>query len=159
MILTKVTVYTNQSSAELFANGVSLGVKEAADHFFYFDVPNDGVTHIIAVTGECRDESTIRKVATFNNAYRMKEKGAVLNWFDITEPDGCLSLNSKVGDVLATMQGKLFFANLMKQMMPAAEAGSTGTKVDASMFDILSGFTVLRLLNMAGGTLKIKGNR
>ena len=33
--VTKVTVYSNQPAVELFANGVSLGVKEAADHFFY----------------------------------------------------------------------------------------------------------------------------
>ena len=33
--VTKVTVYSNQPKVELFANGVSLGVQEAEDHFFY----------------------------------------------------------------------------------------------------------------------------
>jgi len=63
--VTKVTVYSNQPTVELFANGVSLGVKEAPDHFFYFDVPNVGQTHLVAVAGELKDESDIRKVDTF----------------------------------------------------------------------------------------------
>ena len=151
---TKVTVYSNQPSVELFADGESLGVKEAPDHFFYFEVPNAGVTHLVAQAGACRDESTIRKVETFNNAYRMKEKGAVLNWFDITEPEGYLSLNSKLSEVMASPQGKAFFFGLINKMMPPSEEG--GMKVDASMFDIMSSFTMLRLMNMAGGTLNIK---
>ena len=152
--VTKVTVYSNQSAVELFANGISLGVKEAPDHFFYFEVPNAGVTHLTAKAGDCRDESTIRKVETFNNDYRMKEKGAVLNWFDITEPEGFLSLNSKLAEVMASPQGNAFFFGLINKMMPPSEEG--GMKVDASMFDIMSSFTMLRLMNMAGGTLNIQ---
>ncbi len=40
--VTKVTVYSNLPEVELFANGNSLGVKTADDHFFRFDVPNVG---------------------------------------------------------------------------------------------------------------------
>ena len=32
--VTKVTVYSNQKTVELFANGESLGKKEASDHSF-----------------------------------------------------------------------------------------------------------------------------
>ena len=113
-----------------------------------------GVTHLTAKAGDCRDESTIRKVETFNNDYRMKEKGAVLNWFDITEPEGFLSLNSKLAEVMASPQGNAFFFGLINKMMPPSEEG--GMKVDASMFDIMSSFTMLRLINMAGGTLNIQ---
>ena len=70
--VTKVTVYSKQPKVELFANGKSLGIKEAADHFFCFEVPNAGETKLEAVAGECRDESTIRKVDTFNEDYRLK---------------------------------------------------------------------------------------
>lgn len=151
---TRVTVYSNQPCVELLANNVSLGTKEAKDHFFYFDVPIKDTTQLVAIAGECRDESRIRKVEKFNNDYRMKEKGAVLNWFDITEPEGYLSLNSKVADVMAVPRGKMYFFNLMGKLMPPAKEG--GTKVDESMFDILSGFSMLRLLNMAAGNLNIK---
>lgn len=66
---------------------------------------------------------------------------------------GCLSLNSKAANVLAVPQGKMYFMNLMGKLMPPAEEG--GMKVDESMFDILSGFTMLRFMNMASSNLKI----
>ncbi len=154
--VTKVTVYSNQPSVELFANGVSLGVKEAADHFFYFEVPNASETALLAVAGDCRDESRIRKVDTFNEAYRLKEKGAVLNWFDITEVEGYLSLNSKFGDIMATLPGKALLMGLMAKKLPKGGSGEKGGGFgfDASnlgsMMDMLSGFTLLRLTGMMG---------
>ena len=36
-----------------------------------------------AIAGDCKDTSFIRKVEIFNEDYRLKEKGAILNWFDI----------------------------------------------------------------------------
>ena len=153
---TKVTVYSNQPAVELFANGASLGVKEAADHFFYFDVPNVGETTLVAVAGECRDESFLRKVDTFNEAYRLREKSAVLNWFDITEPEGCLSLNSKFGDIMATVQGKMLIMGMLTKLAPkmGGDGKGTGAGFDMSslggMMDMLSSFTLLRLTGMMG---------
>jgi len=150
--VTKVTVYSNLPSVELLANGVSLGVKEAADHFFYFDVPNTAAeTHLVAVAGELRDESVIRKVTTFNEAYRLKEKGAILNWFDIEAPEGYLSLNDKMSDVLATVRGKLLFAGMMAKMMPKkGEKVMGGFELNEGMMEMMGGFTVLRLTSMLG---------
>ncbi len=157
--VTKVTVYSNQPKVELLANGESLGVKEAADHFFYFEVPNAGETKLTAVAGECRDESTIRKVDTFNEDYRLKEEGAILNWFDITEPEGYFSLNDKVGDIMATIQGKLLFASMLKKFLPKGEKGKAptamGFEINDSMMKMMAGFTVIRLLNMANGMLSL----
>ena len=156
--VTKVTVYSNLPTVELFANGVSLGAKEAADHFFYFDVPNVGETHLVAVAGELKDESMIRKVDVFNEDYRLKEKSAVLNWFDITMPEGYLSLNSKFSDIMGTMKGKLLvmglFAKLMPQAKGAAGAGMDGNTM-SGMMDMLGSFTFIRLAGMIG-TMGIK---
>ena len=159
--VTKVTVYSNLPSVELFADGKSLGVREAEDHFFYFSVPNVGQTVLTAVAGDCRDESRIRKVDTFNEDYRLKEQGAVLNWFDITEKEGFFSLNSKMGDILATPMGKVWFASLalsLKGQLDAGKkSGEKGEKKSGFSFDLkdlgsytqmLSGFTVLRLTGM-----------
>ena len=44
--------------------------------------------------------------------YILREQGAVLNWFDITEVEGRFSLNDKLGDVFKTLRGKLWFATL-----------------------------------------------
>ena len=153
---TKVTVYSNLPAVELFANGVSLGVKEAADHFFYFDVPNAGTTHLVAVAGEYKDESHIRKVEVFNEAYRLREKGAVLNWFDITEPEGYLSLNSTMGLILQTAGGQQLLGGIMSKMMPKNENGNAeaaGFELNESMMSMLNGFTLLRMITMAGGML------
>ena len=149
---TKVTVYSNMPEVELFANGVSLGKKTAEDHFFYFDVPNVGETHLVAVAGEFKDEGDIRKVEEFNTAYRLVEKNAVLNWFDIEAPEGYFSLNDKMGDILATVRGKLLFAGIMAKMMPKGKASAAGFDIDMAgpMMDMLGGFTVLRLTGMMG---------
>ena len=152
--VTKVTVYSNQRCVELFANGVSLGVKEAADHFFRFDVPNNGETHLEAVAGECRDESVIRKVETFNEAYRLQEKNAILNWFDITMPEGYFSINDKVGDIMGTVRGKMLFMKLITELMGQMKSKDSGATVNfefnSGMLDMLSSFTVLRLAGMVG---------
>jgi len=153
--VTKVTVYSNQPTVELFANGVSLGVQEAADHFFCFDVPNTGETTLVAAAGDLRDESIIRKVETFDETYRLKEKGAVLNWFDITEVEGHLSLNSKFADIMATTQGKLLimstFAKIAAQMKGKGGAASgMDLSTMGGMMDMLGGFTLLRLTGMMG---------
>ena len=164
--VTKVTVYSNQPTVELFANGESLGVKEAADHFFYFDVPNAGETTLLAVAGECRDESFLRKVETFNEEYLLKEKGAVLNWFDITEKEGYFSLNDKMGDIMQSVIGKVWFAGLMLTMKKKMDAGKAPSSEDgekkkgggfsvnsknlSNFTQMLGGFTVLRLTSMLG---------
>ncbi len=159
--VTKVTVYSNQPTVELFANGVSLGVKEAADHFFYFDVPNVGETELCAVSGSLKDCGKLRKVDTFNEDYRLKEKTAILNWFDITEVEGHLSLNDKLSDILATLQGKMLFAGLMMKFMPKGKKDGEkasvmgGFELNDSMMQMMGSFTVLRLLSMAGGMLGI----
>ncbi|MBO5713652.1 MAG: glycoside hydrolase family 2 protein, partial [Clostridia bacterium] len=161
--VTKVTVYSNMPEVELFANGVSLGKKSAEDHFFYFDVPNVGETKLEAVAGEYKDESVIRKVDTFNEEYRMKEVGAVINWFEIDMPDGRLSINDKMSVIMSTLRGKLVFFGLIAKIMKAVKAKNKGKgKKDGSMgfefkkqnmdgmMAMLGGFTLLRLSGMMG---------
>lgn len=152
---TKVTVYSNLPEVELFVNGKSLGKQESTEHFFYFDVPNEGESDLAAVAGECRDESHIRKVEKFNEAYRLKEKGAVLNWFDITEPEGCFSLNDKVEDIVSTEEGKKKFLELIGDILsrrPQEEGkeGETGPVFNDKMLKMLGSFTVLRMVGMMG---------
>ena len=161
--VTKVTVYSNQPEVELFANGVSLGKKTAEDHFFYFDVPNSGETKLEAVAGDLRDESVIRKVDKMNPDYILREQGAVLNWFDITEIEGRFSLNDKIGDVIKTLRGKLWFAGLfltlakkMSQAQPqskdkkAKKKKSKNPEMNSGVMNMIGGFTVLRFTGMLG---------
>ena len=145
--VTKVTVYSNQPAVELFANGVSLGVKEAADHFFYFDVPNAGETKIVAKAGDLTDEGFIRKVSEPNPDYILKEKGAVLNWWDIIEIPGYASLNTKLGKVNAAA-GLDHVQALLKPII--------GEAAQPQVLTMLDSMSVLRMVNLLTGSLHIE---
>ncbi len=148
---TKVTVYSNLETVELFANGKSLGKKQAPDHFFYFDVPNAGETTLVAKAGDCEDTSFIRKVAEFNDAYRLKEKGAVLNWFDVTAPEGYFSLNDRMDAILANPEGAKVLGGMLSSIMSKGqEASPVKTGMNEGMMKMLGSFTVLRLVSMLG---------
>ena len=146
--VTKVTVYSNLPEVELFANGVSLGKQTAEDHFFYFQVPNNGETTLVAVAGDQKDESIIRKVDTFNEAYRLKEQGAILNWFDVTEVEGYLSINSRLDAIMKTQEGMALFGQFMASLMGPAAAESGMSMASADMLQMLGSFTILRLIGM-----------
>ena len=148
---TKITVYSNLPEVELFVNGKSLGKQNAEDHFFYFQVPNAGESTLVAIAGDCRDESHIRKVEKFNEDYRMKEKGAVLNWFDITMPEGYFSLNDKLSDIMAKEEGRAFFMNIMGRIMPSGTA-EQAQENNGAMMQMLGSFTVIRMIGLMGAT-------
>ncbi len=156
--VTKVTVYSNLPEVELFVNGESLGKKSAPDHFFYFDVPNVGESTITAVAGEHSDTGTIRKVDKVNEDYILKEKGTVLNWFDVDAPEGRYSLNDKISDIMKSFRGKLWFIRFglgMKKKMSAGKpkgekAKAAGFELNEDMMQMMGGFTVLRMSSMAG---------
>ena len=99
---------------------------------------------------------------TFNEEYRLVEKGAILNWFDVTEKEGRLSLNSKMGDVLKTFRGKLIFMGLMKKVMGCKKGEkkkggmkAMGFEINADMMSMMNGFTVLRLFTLMGGMMNM----
>ena len=161
--VTRVTVYSNLPEVELFVNGESVGKKQAPDHFFYFDVKNEGESEIVARAGELSDSGIIRKVAEPNMDYVLREVGAVLNWFDVKEIPGRYSLNDKISDIVKSFRGKLWLISMglkLKKKMKAGKKNTEGEKksggfdVDLSagsgLMDMLGGFTVLRLTGMLG---------
>ena len=161
--VTKVTVYSNLPEVELFANGVSLGKKSADDHFFRFDVKNDGVTLLVAVAGDYKDQSEIHKVDKFNEAYRLKEEGAILNWFDIDAPEGYFSLNDKISEILKSPEGQRFFGGLMNSVLGGKAQENDGGPVKVSGFELtpdlmgmMGGFTMLRMLTLMGSMMEAK---
>ena len=99
----------------------------------------------------------------YNTQY-LKEQGAILNWFDITEREGYFSLNDKISAILKSPRGKLWTAGLIlgffRKMNAVKTAGKKGEKKDGSMsigpstigpmLQMVSGFSVLRLTNMVG---------
>ena len=106
-----------------------------------------------------KDERNIRKVDTFNEDYRLKEKGAVLNWFDVTEPAGRLSLNSKMSEIISTTRGKLIFMKIMGKMMGGknkrGKVEAAGFEIGPEMMAMMGGFTALRLFTLMGGMMDL----
>lgn len=152
---TKVTVYSNLPEVELFVNGESLGKQTSDVHFFYFDVPNAGESTLVAKAGECSDESKIRKVDKFNEEYRMKETGDVINWFEIEQPEGYFCINDKLGDIMSTMKGKIFLGKMMMKFMKSSDKKggapkAAGFEISEDMMKMMNGFTVKRILSMLG---------
>ena len=160
--VTKVTIYSNRPEVELFANGVSLGKKSSSEHFFYFEVSNMGVTKLEAVAGECKDYSELHRVEVFNEEYRFKEQGAILNWFEITSPEGYLSINDTLGDVMKTFRGKLYIMQFLLGLVKGIKKASSGKDKSGNgiafasmlknkdMWHMAAGFTVIRIANMVG---------
>ena len=149
----KITVYSNLPEVELFANGVSVGKVQAEDHFFRFEVKNEGETTLKAVAGDCVDESLIKKVDVFNEEYRLRESTTVLNWFDITEIEGRLSLNSKLSDITKTLRGKLALIPMLSKVMKSmggkkGKKGGTKMKLSPEMKQMMMGFTLLRMTGL-----------
>lgn len=164
----KIKVYSNQDEVELFANGESVGVQKKGEFpFFTFEVKNEGETVLTAKAGDLTDESKIRKVDSFNENYRMKEEGAVINWFEINTPVGYYSVNDTIGDIMESFRGKLAMlkigAMLLKVLkgdsQPSDEpkkkkskgASVMGFKPSKEMLQLGYGFTVKRVISMLGG--------
>lgn len=156
--VTRVTVYSNQQAVELLANGKLVGKQEKGEFpFFYFDVKNVGQTILVAKAGELTDESRICKVDVFDEAYRMKEVGAVLNWFEITNPAGYFCINDTVGDILQTCEGRRLMKELAEELHTISQKQKDGSPKKSTMemmpsktaLEMIKGFTVKRLLSMS----------
>ena len=83
---------------------------------------------------------------------RLKEKGAILNWFDITEVEGHLSLNDKMSDVLRAPEGAALFQGMMAQAGIGAGTDVMGFEMNEGMMQMMGGFTVIRLTSLLGMT-------
>ena len=166
--VTKVTVYSNQPEVELFANGESIGKQKKGKYpFFYFEVKNAGETTLTAKAGELEDTANIRKVDKPNEAYIMKEEGEVINWFDITMPDGKYSINDTIGDIMASFGGKIAMVKILLKLKNAMSGGKekdgkkggglevAGFQLSVGMikniYGMAKGFTVKRVFSMLGG--------
>ncbi len=165
--VTEVKVYCNLDEVELFANGESVGKqKKGKFPFFTFKVKNEGETKLVAKSGDCTDESIIRKVDKFNEDYVMKDAGSVINWFEIETPAGYFSVNDTIGDILKPFKGKIFALRILKILMPKKSKDNkkvagmdvdksmlAGLKINKTIIGIAKGFTMRRALSMMGQSI------
>lgn len=156
--MTNITVYSNLPSVDVYLNDVFYATKESDDHFFYFVVPLEGETKVTVKAQDCVDEGTIVKVEEFHEEYRLKEAGAILNWFDIAEKEGFYSLNDTLSDINQSEQGRQLLSGMMQAMKPAAGSNSMGMEVSEEVMQMMNGFTIVRLVNLMGtaGGMKVE---
>jgi beta-galactosidase len=101
----------------------------------------------------------------------MKEEGEVINWFEITAPDGYLSINNTIGDIMSTFGGKIVMFKFVMMLKNAMSGGKGkdgeekkggggvigGFKVTPAMlkniYGMAKGFTIKRACSMLGGAL------
>lgn len=151
--VTKITVYSNLPEVELFINGKSFA-KQKGERFFYFNIPNVSESVIVAKTLECSDESRIKKVDVFNEEYKMKETNDVINWFEIDEPAGYLSINSKISEISKSDGGKAFMGNMIVKIAP--NMADTLASQDKGALDMMGNMTVKRIVSLIGGMSNIE---
>lgn len=155
---TKITVYSNLPEVELWVNGELVEKQTKGEYpFFYFQVKNKGKSVITARAGEYQDEIHIRKVEEFNEDYRMKEEGEVLNWFEITAPAGYYSINDTIGDIMKSVKGTILLGVVLKSMLSRRvsddkkeqKASENRIKLNKGIIQMVQGFTVKRAISMA----------
>ncbi len=164
--ITKVTVYSNCPEVELFVNGESVGKQAKGKYpFFYFSVKNCGESTLVAKAGDLQDTAQIKKVDKPNESYIMKDEGDVINWFEISTPEGRLSINDTIGEIMSTLNGKMTMIKILLKLKKAFSSGSgdkkvagmevAGFKMDMGMlknvYGMAKGFTVKRVFSMLGG--------
>ena len=119
-----------------------------------------------AKAGAYEDESKIKKVDEFNEAYRLKEEGDVINWFEITTKEGCFSINDKFGEVMENKAGARYMKRTLALIFLKIKLKSKNSKdkdkakdngksrnIDLGnpeMKKFLYGISVKRLISMAG---------
>ena len=165
--VTKVTVYSNLPEVSLYVNGELLETQKNDKPFFYFNVPNRGETEITVKAFNtdhsvvCEDKGDIRKVEVFNEEYRMKESGDILNWFETTAPKGYLSINDKFSDIMATPKGSLYIKFLVAKILVKAKlaakkkykSNGKAAQIDIKKMDIqklIGSMPLKRILCMVG---------
>ena len=78
-----MTVYSNQKTVTLYANGNEIAT-QTGGKVFRFKVPLGAVgnsTAVKAVGGTCKDESTLKRTASKNPDYKLqKKKSTSANW-------------------------------------------------------------------------------
>ena len=104
---------------------------------------------------------------TFNEDYRMREVGAVLNWFDVTAPEGRYSLNDTIGDIMKSKRGKMWFIGMglkIKKKMDAKKKAQKGEKKsggrsfgDDAMTAMFIGLITAYMGSYIGQLIQLKG--
>ena len=108
-------VYSNLPEVTLSVNGEEYK-KECPDHFFHFIVSQPkGAYTVVASAGDLSEQAQFTHVAQPDPAYRFQQ-GTVLNWFDITTPEGYYSVKELLNDITQSQEAAACVNPLVTEM-------------------------------------------
>lgn len=112
--VSEITVYSNQSTVELYQNGRKAGRQEG-NHVFRFQVTMEPENAILVKAGEQQDSVILYGVEKPDASYVLPVQGEVENWFgDLLESrEGYFSLEDKVGELVQNPEGLQIFRDFM----------------------------------------------
>ena len=148
--VTEIKVYSNQKKVTLFVDGAEQETKEGA-RIFRFRVPITGTHTIRAVSGDCTDEITVRKVDTPNPAYIFNKQGDVVNWFDKEDfKADHYSISDTLGELAKNEMANAIVQRLMAQASASRGDVAESVKDNPALQRMMQRMTLASLLKQAG---------
>lgn len=152
--MTKVKVYSNQSSVALYVDG-KLVEEQKGSRIFVFEVPLSGVHRIIAKAGRCEDEMTIRKVAEANKEYIFVKEGDIVNWFDKEDfREDCYSVGDTLGELAKSPEANVIVQRLIAKVSASRGDVAESVKDNPALQRMMQRITLQNLLKQAGNVIK-----
>ena len=146
---TEIKVYSNCETVTLLVDGREAGTRTGKT-VFTFTVPLTGEHRIEAVSGDCRDEMQLRRVAEPNPAYLFR-KQKVINWFDAAPLDPtCFSIKDTMGALSANPQTGAILGRMMARMTASRGDVAKGANENPALKQMMAGLTLESLIKQAG---------
>ncbi|MBQ1369121.1 MAG: glycoside hydrolase family 2 protein [Firmicutes bacterium] len=149
---TKIKVYSNLDKVTLLVDGKETETK-TGNRVFEFTIPLTGEHQIEALSGDCRDNMTIRRTEKPNPAYLFR-KQAVINWFDTADYDpACYSIKDTMGALSQNPQTAAILGRMMQSM--AAKRGDVAKEANnnANLQKMMAGLSLESLIKQAGDSV------
>lgn len=149
---TEIKVYSNCATVTLFVDGREVETKSGKT-VFTFSVPIYGEHRIEAVSRECRDTMTIRRVDAPNPAYLFR-KQAVINWFDTADYDpSCYSIKDTMGALSQNPQTAAILGRMMERMTATRGDVAKAANDNANLQKMMAGLSLESLIKQAGDSV------
>ena len=146
---TEIKVYSNCETVTLLVDGREAGT-QIGKTVFTFTVPLTGAHRIEAVSGDCRDEMQLRRVAEPNPAYLFR-KQKVINWFDAAPLDPtCFSIKDTMGALSANPQTGAILGRMMARMTASRGDVAKGANENPALKQMMAGLSLESLIKQAG---------
>ena len=125
--------------------------KKEGERIFRFHVPIKGEHRMRAEAGAQSDTIEICRVTEEDSAYRMLEKGEVINWFDQDAFDEtCFSIKDTMGAIMANPIGAAVLDRIMQKASASRGDVAQAANQNANLQKMMAGMPLESLLKQAG---------